>query len=197
MQRMHDATAEIHCSGIVMHDSINNICQTKNIFAKRSRGFFETYLQTARDYAEYGCLEEAMAVLQNCPVKQPMIYYYQAYYQQKADNKATVDFAEIPGEVENVTGKDANISVKQAADRESSNKLDIINNQKTNEKQNIVAEIYRNALPGGKAGGVLTPGSKQLPQGQHNAVLLIPVLDGAQQLLAHRYTVCRGSNPRN
>ena len=142
---MCDATAEIHCSGIVMHDSINNICQTKNIFVKRSRGFFETYLQTARDYAEYGCLEEAMAVLQNCPVKQPMIYYYQAYYQQKADNKATVDFAEIPGEVENVTGKDANISVKQAADRESSNKLDIINNQKTNEKQNIVAEIYRNA----------------------------------------------------
>ena len=79
----------------VMHDSINNIRQTKNIFAKRSRGFFETYLQTARDYAEYGCLEEAMAVLQNCPVKQPMIYYYQAYYQQKADNKTTVDFAEI------------------------------------------------------------------------------------------------------
>ena len=59
------------------------------------------------------------------------------------------------------------------------------------------AHNTHHGLPGGKAGGVLTPGSKQLPQGQHNAVLLIPVLDGAQQLLAHRYTVSRGSNPRN
>ena len=52
-------------------------------FQERSRGFYETYLQTARDYAEYGCLEEAICILKSCAVQQPMIYYYQAYYQQK------------------------------------------------------------------------------------------------------------------
>ncbi|RHV71712.1 MULTISPECIES: DUF5107 domain-containing protein [Clostridia] len=51
-------------------------------FQERSRGFYETYLQTARDYAEYGCLEEAICILKCCAVQQPMIYYYQAYYQQ-------------------------------------------------------------------------------------------------------------------
>ena len=52
-------------------------------FQERSRGFYETYLQTERDYAEYGCLEEAICILKSCAVQQPMIYYYQAYYQQK------------------------------------------------------------------------------------------------------------------
>lgn len=52
-------------------------------FQERSRGFYETYLQTARDYAEYGCLEETICILKSCAVQQPMIYYYQAYYQQK------------------------------------------------------------------------------------------------------------------
>ena len=52
-------------------------------FQERSRGFYETYLQTARDYAEYDCLEEAICILKSCAVQQPMIYYYQAYYQQK------------------------------------------------------------------------------------------------------------------
>lgn len=52
-------------------------------FQERSRGFYETYLQTARDYAEYDCLEKAICILKSCAVQQPMIYYYQAYYQQK------------------------------------------------------------------------------------------------------------------
>lgn len=55
----------------------------EKVFQERSRGFYETYLQTARDYAEYGCLEEAICILKSCAVQQPMIYYYQAYYQQK------------------------------------------------------------------------------------------------------------------
>lgn len=40
-------------------------------FQERSRGFYETYLQTARDYAEYGCLEEAICILKSCAVQQP------------------------------------------------------------------------------------------------------------------------------
>lgn len=59
-----------------------------NEFQERSRGFYKTYLQTARDYAEYGCLEEAICVLKSCAVQQPMIYYYQAYYQQKLEENS-------------------------------------------------------------------------------------------------------------
>ncbi len=64
-----------------------------DVFQERSRGFYETYLQTARDYAEYGCLKEAICILKSCAVQQPMIYYYQAYYQQKLkeNNKDIID----------------------------------------------------------------------------------------------------------
>lgn len=55
----------------------------EKVFQERSRGFYETYLQTARDYAEYGCLKEVICILKSCAVQQPMIYYYQAYYQRK------------------------------------------------------------------------------------------------------------------
>lgn len=48
-----------------------------------SRGFFETYLQAARDYAEAGCYEEALWVLEQCRKEQPMIAYYKAYYLDK------------------------------------------------------------------------------------------------------------------
>ena len=44
------------------------------------RGFRENYLQTARDYAEAGCLEEAVAVLDQCGDGYPMLAYYRAYY---------------------------------------------------------------------------------------------------------------------
>ena len=42
------------------------------------RGFRESYLQTARDYAESGCLEEALAVLGECSDDYPMLTYYRA-----------------------------------------------------------------------------------------------------------------------
>ncbi|MCI6536811.1 MAG: DUF5107 domain-containing protein [Lachnospiraceae bacterium] len=56
---------------------------SENVFQERSRGFYETYLQTAMDYAEYGCLEEAVSLLKSCTAQQPMLYYYEAYYEQK------------------------------------------------------------------------------------------------------------------
>lgn len=71
----------------------------ETVFQERSRGFYETYLQTARDYAEYGCPEEAVSVLKSCAVQQPMIYYYQAYYEQKIKELADKykEMYEIPG----------------------------------------------------------------------------------------------------
>lgn len=44
------------------------------------RNFEENYLQTARDYAEYGAYEEAVQVLSLCTKEKPMLAYYQAYY---------------------------------------------------------------------------------------------------------------------
>lgn len=45
-----------------------------------SRGFHESYLQTARDYAEAGAWEEAAEVLRQGPAGHPMLKYYEAYY---------------------------------------------------------------------------------------------------------------------
>jgi tetratricopeptide (TPR) repeat protein len=47
---------------------------------KVMRGFDENYLQTARDYAEAGFYEEAIAVLKECSQYKPMLKYYEAYY---------------------------------------------------------------------------------------------------------------------
>ncbi len=68
---------------VLVEKDEGRINSTEKVFQERSRGFYETYLQTARDYAEYGCLKEAICILKSCAVQQPMIYYYQAYYQQK------------------------------------------------------------------------------------------------------------------
>lgn len=47
------------------------------------RNFAENYLQTARDYAEFGAYEEAAAVLSQCTEDKPMLSYYRAYYTEK------------------------------------------------------------------------------------------------------------------
>lgn len=44
------------------------------------RDHHENYLLTARDYAEAGCMKEAVAVLEMCTNKTPMPAYYKAYY---------------------------------------------------------------------------------------------------------------------
>lgn len=48
---------------------------------KLARNFHENYLMMARDYAEFGAYEEAVAVLDQCSEAWPMLYYYKAYYQ--------------------------------------------------------------------------------------------------------------------
>lgn len=47
------------------------------------RNFHENYLQTARDYAEAKCYEEAVEILNQCTEKWPMLSYYKAYYLHK------------------------------------------------------------------------------------------------------------------
>lgn len=47
---------------------------------RRMRNFHENYLMTARDYAEFGAYEEAVALLNECTGKYPMLKYYEAYY---------------------------------------------------------------------------------------------------------------------
>ncbi len=78
---------------VLVEKDEGRINSAEKVFQERSRGFYETYLQTARDYAEYGCLKEANCILKSCAVQQPMIYYYQAYYQQKLEenSKDTID----------------------------------------------------------------------------------------------------------
>ena len=48
-----------------------------------SRDFHETFLKTARDFAECGFYEEAEAVLREYPGDRPMIHYYRALYLRK------------------------------------------------------------------------------------------------------------------
>ena len=47
---------------------------------EKMRDFAENYLMTARDYAEFGGVEEAASLLNACTKEQPMLYYYEAYY---------------------------------------------------------------------------------------------------------------------
>lgn len=47
------------------------------------RGFPENYLQAARDFAEFGAYEEALAMLGQCAADKPMLFYYQAYYGER------------------------------------------------------------------------------------------------------------------
>lgn len=60
------------------------LCDRNETFLKQMnvlmRDFAENYLQTARDYAEFGFYEEAIEVLQQCTKPHPMLYYYKGYY---------------------------------------------------------------------------------------------------------------------
>jgi tetratricopeptide (TPR) repeat protein len=47
------------------------------------RDFEENYLQTARDYSEFGAYEEAEKMLSECSKDKPMLFYYRAYYFSK------------------------------------------------------------------------------------------------------------------
>ncbi|MCR5641228.1 MAG: DUF5107 domain-containing protein [Lachnospiraceae bacterium] len=49
-------------------------------FHEVSRDFIETYLQAARDLAEFGAYELAVHLLEAYPGQRPMVYYYMGYY---------------------------------------------------------------------------------------------------------------------
>ena len=50
------------------------------------RNFQENYLMTARDYADAGCYEEAIAILEQCTKAYPLLSYYKGYYYAKLGN---------------------------------------------------------------------------------------------------------------
>ena len=52
------------------------------------RNFHENYLMIARDYADSGCYKEAIALLDECTAKRPMIHYYKGYYYAKLNNQS-------------------------------------------------------------------------------------------------------------
>lgn len=54
------------------------------------RDFQENYLMTARDYAEWGAFEDAVAVLKQCTKAYPMLFYYAAFYEDQLGNAETV-----------------------------------------------------------------------------------------------------------
>ncbi|BCJ94329.1 hypothetical protein acsn021_18980 [Anaerocolumna cellulosilytica] len=47
------------------------------------RGYYNNYLQAARDYAEAGLYEEAVQLLAYCKESTPLLYYYRGYYYGK------------------------------------------------------------------------------------------------------------------
>lgn len=51
------------------------------------RGYREHYLQTARDYAEAGMYQEAIAVLDMCQDSYPLLSYYRGYYAGKTGDE--------------------------------------------------------------------------------------------------------------
>ena len=53
-------------------------------FHSLSRDFHETYLMVARDLAESGFYEDAIALLKLCPADTPMIHYYLGAYSKNA-----------------------------------------------------------------------------------------------------------------
>ena len=61
-----------------------------------ARGFHETWLRIARDYAQFGAYGEAIDALEHCEKPWPMLYYYKAYYQGKLglDSAAALEQAE-------------------------------------------------------------------------------------------------------
>jgi len=58
-----------------------------NDFNQKMRNFQENYLMTARDYAQFGALEEAIMVLLKCTKEYPMLKYYEAYYRHSQGEK--------------------------------------------------------------------------------------------------------------
>lgn len=63
-------------------DEYQRSAQFMEELRRMARGFHETYLRIARDYAEFGAYEEAIHALDLCAKPWPMLSYYKAYYQE-------------------------------------------------------------------------------------------------------------------
>jgi tetratricopeptide (TPR) repeat protein len=61
--------------------------QIQNDMNRIMRNYEENYLQIARDYAEFGGYEEAIAILRECKQDKPMLSYYEAYYLKQLGEK--------------------------------------------------------------------------------------------------------------
>ena len=59
--------------------------RNEDIFHQLTRDFHETFLQTARDFAEWGCYGLAVDVLNMYAGEKPLIHYYKGFYLFKLD----------------------------------------------------------------------------------------------------------------
>lgn len=59
----------------------------KEKYGEIIHGNFERYLMVARDYAEFGCFEEALQILEDAHSDNPLIHYYKAYYLTKLNKE--------------------------------------------------------------------------------------------------------------
>ncbi len=64
----------------------------------RITGDIENFLQTARDFAEFGMYENAVKCLDLCDEESPLKYYYRAYYLHKLGKESEVNEALLKAE---------------------------------------------------------------------------------------------------
>ena len=104
MDKKDEAIAQIeHNLEIDCFDYVSLFIKTKvtsnkkavDYFKTVSRNFNETYLQTARDFAEAGLYHLATNVLELFDGEKPMIHYYKAYYLSKLgkDEEALIELS--------------------------------------------------------------------------------------------------------
>ena len=62
-------------------------------------GDLENYLQTARNFAEFGLYDRAISALLNCDQESPLKHYYLAYYYDKEGKEKKVKKLLLPGRV--------------------------------------------------------------------------------------------------
>ncbi|KFI92107.1 tetratricopeptide TPR_2 repeat protein [Bifidobacterium saguini DSM 23967] len=90
------------------------------------RGFFENYLQAARDYVLFGAYEEALGLLAKADQSKPMVKYYEGYYLaelgRETEAKAAFEAAEaapsdycFPNKLEDIAPLEKAIEVVDGA----------------------------------------------------------------------------------
>lgn len=62
--------------------------EMRSAFNQLMRQFPENYLMSARDYAEFGAYSEAENLLETCTGRNPMLYYYRAFYRSRQGKEA-------------------------------------------------------------------------------------------------------------